>query len=49
LFYAVPRSRVEVFGELKGLTYRWNAAGFNRTMVDVTYSMGASFRLPIGF
>jgi hypothetical protein len=49
LFYAVPRSRVEVFGELKGLTYRWNAAGFNRTMVDVTYSMGASYRLPIGF
>lgn len=46
LFYAIPRSRLEAFGELKGLTYRWNTAGFRRTMFDVTYSMGASYRLP---
>ncbi len=45
LFYAIPRSRAEVFGEIKGLSYRWNAAGFHRTMVDVTYSVGASYRL----
>jgi outer membrane protein with beta-barrel domain len=49
VFYAVPRSRVELFGEIKGLTYKWSAAGFDRTMFDVTYSLGASFRLPIGF
>jgi opacity protein-like surface antigen len=47
--YPIPRSRVEVFGELKGLTYKWNTAGFNRTMFDVTYSVGASYRLPIAF
>jgi opacity protein-like surface antigen len=49
LFYGIPRSRVEVFGEVKGLTYRWNAAGFHRTMLDVTYSVGASYRLPVNF
>lgn len=47
VFYAIPRSKVEVFGELKGLTYRWNTAGFRRTMFDVTYSGGLSYRLPI--
>ncbi len=45
LFYAIPRTRVEAFGELKSLAYRWNAAGFHRTMFDVTYSVGASYRL----
>jgi len=45
LFYAIPRSRVEAFGELKSLAYRWNTAGFRRTMFDVTYSVGASYRL----
>ena len=49
LFYAIPRSRVEVFGEIKGLTYRWNTAGFHRTMFDVTYSAGVSYRLPYSF
>jgi opacity protein-like surface antigen len=49
LFYAIPRSRIEVFGEIKGLTYRWNAAGFHRTMFDVTYAAGASYRLPYSF
>lgn len=46
VFYAIPRSRIEAFGELKGLTYRWNTAGFHRTMFDVTYSGGVSYRLP---
>ncbi len=46
LFYAIPQTRLEVFGEVKGLTYRWNTAGFRRTMVDVTYSGGLSYRLP---
>ena len=49
VFYGIPRSRVEVFCELKGLTYRWNTAGYHRTMFDVTYSVGASYRLPVGF
>jgi hypothetical protein len=46
LFYAFPRTHIEAFGELKGLTYRWNTAGFHRTMFDVTYSGGLSYRLP---
>jgi hypothetical protein len=46
LFYAIPRTHLEAFGELKGLTYRWNTAGFHRTMFDVTYSGGLSYRLP---
>jgi len=46
LFYAIPRTYFEAFGELKGLSYRWNTAGFHRTMFDVTYSGGLSYRLP---
>lgn len=46
VFYAIPRTRLEVFGEVKGLTYRWNLAGFNRMMYDVTYSGGLSYRFP---
>lgn len=46
LFYAIPHSRFELFGEVKGLTYRWDLAGFNRMMYDVTYSGGLSYRLP---
>ncbi len=46
VFYAIPRTRLEVFGEVKGLTYRWNMAGFHRTMFDVTYSGRLSYRIP---
>jgi hypothetical protein len=46
LFSAIPRSHVEVFGEIKGPAYRWNMAGFQRTMFDVTSSGGLSYRLP---
>ena len=47
LFYTIPRSRFDVFGEIKGLTYRWNMAGFHRNMVDVTFTGGVSYRLPL--
>jgi hypothetical protein len=46
VFYTIPRTGFEVFGEAKGLTYRWNTAGFHRTMFDVTYSGGVCYRLP---
>lgn len=46
LFYSIPQTNLELFGEAKGLTYRWNTAGFHRTMFDVTYSGGLSYRLP---
>ncbi len=45
-YYEIPRTRFEVFGEVKGLSYKWDMAGFNRTMLDVTYSGGVSYRLP---
>ena len=45
--YAIPRSRMVVFGELKGATYKWDQAGFDRTMFDVTYYVGVSYRLPL--
>lgn len=44
VFYAVPRTRVEVFGEVKGFTYHWNMAGFHRNMIDVAYGLGVSYR-----
>jgi hypothetical protein len=44
VFYMIPASRMEVLGEVKGLTYNWNMAGFHRTMLDVTYAMGIAYR-----
>lgn len=45
LFYNIKPTAFDFVGEIKGLTYRWNMAGFNRTMVDVTYTAGVSYRL----
>lgn len=47
MFFSLPRSRIEAFGEVKGLTYRWDRAGFDRMMFDVTYSVGVSYRLAL--
>lgn len=44
LFFALPRTRLELVGEVKGLTYNWNMAGYHRNMVDVTYAAGLSYR-----
>jgi hypothetical protein len=46
LFFEVPATRLALMAEIKGLTYQWNMAGFDRTMVDVTYTAGLSYRLP---
>lgn len=46
LFYRIPRTRFDLVGEIKGLTYRWNMAGFDRNMVDVTFTAGLSYRMP---
>ena len=42
--YHIPASRVEILGEITGHTYNWNMAGFDRTMLDVTYVVGAAYR-----
>lgn len=47
LLFALPRTRLALVGEIKGLTYNWNMAGFDRNMVDVTYSMGLNYRFGI--
>lgn len=47
MFYVIPKTRFDVLCEIKGLTYRWNMAGFHRNMVDVTFAGGLSYRLPI--
>ncbi len=45
-FYNVARTRLDLVGEIKGLTYNWNMVGYNRTMVDVTFNAGLSYRMP---
>jgi hypothetical protein len=45
LFYNIKPTAFDFVGEIKGLTYRWNMAGFNRIMLDVTYTAGVSYRL----
>lgn len=47
VYYQIPKSRVEIMGELQGLTYNWNMAGFNRNMLDVTYVVGVAYRLDL--
>ena len=47
VFVPVARTRLDLVGELKGLTYNWNMAGFHRNMVDVTYALGVSYRFGI--
>jgi hypothetical protein len=44
MFYQIPASRVEIMGEIKGLAYNWNMAGFDRNMLDVTYVVGVAYR-----
>lgn len=44
LFYRIQGTRLELVGEVKGLTYNWNMAGFHRNMVDVTYTAGLAYR-----
>jgi hypothetical protein len=44
-FLDVQGTPLSVMAEIKGLTYNWNMAGFDRNMVDVTYTAGLSYRL----
>lgn len=44
VYYKMSSTRLEIMGEIKGLTYNWNMAGFNRTMLDVTYVAGMAYR-----
>jgi opacity protein-like surface antigen len=43
----MPRSDFGLFAEGKTLVYRWDRVGFDKTMWDVTYSVGLSYRLPL--
>jgi Outer membrane protein beta-barrel domain len=45
LSYLIPGAPVELLAEGKALTYKWDAAGFNRMQWDVTYSLGFAYRL----
>lgn len=45
LFFDLPDLPWSLTGEVKGLTYNWNMLGYDRNMVDVTYSAGLSYRL----
>lgn len=47
LAYGIPRSRFEVFGEVKGISYKWDRAGFDRQLFDVTYVLGIGYRAPV--
>jgi hypothetical protein len=44
LAYRVPDSPIDLLVEGKALTFKWDAAGFNRNQLDVTYSVGFAYR-----
>ena len=45
--FAIPRSSVDVFLEGKTLVYKWDRAGFNKTLWDLTYSVGVAYRFSL--
>jgi opacity protein-like surface antigen len=45
LGFLIPGAPVEIFAEGKGLVYKWDEMGFNRTQADVTYSVGLAYRI----
>ena len=47
LNWAIPNTRVGLIAEGKGLYYKWVAAPFSRNQLDLSYSIGLSYR--IGF
>jgi hypothetical protein len=47
VFYAISGTRLEITGEMKGLAYNWNMAGYDRNMFDVTYTVGFAYRFPL--
>ena len=44
LGYLIPKSRVELLAEGRGVAYKFDAGGFNRGQVDMTYSLGIGYR-----
>jgi hypothetical protein len=46
IFYSIPRTDLNIMLEGKSLVYKWDRAGFNRTLWDVTYSVGLAYRMP---
>jgi hypothetical protein len=44
---AVPRSGFDVFLEGKTLVYKWDRGGFNKTLWDLTYSVGVAYRFTL--
>ena len=44
VYHRVPGAPLELFFEGKALVFQWDAAGFDQTHIDVTYSLGVSYR-----
>jgi hypothetical protein len=47
LAWQIPGSPFEALGQVQGISYKWNAAGFDRQLFDVTYSLGIRYRVPV--
>jgi hypothetical protein len=45
--FGLPGTRLGAFGQVKGITYKWDRGGFDRQLFDVTYSLGLSYRPPV--
>jgi len=45
--YQLPHSPLGLFIEGKNMVYKWDQGGFNRTMVDLAYVGGLSYRFPV--
>lgn len=47
MFVTVPGSNFDVMLEGKSLIYKFDRAGFDRTLWDVTYAVGLAYRVPL--
>lgn len=47
MFVSVPGSNFDVMVEGKSLIYKFDRAGFDKTLWDVTYAVGLAYRVPL--
>lgn len=45
--YAIPNTPLELLGQVRGISYKWDRLGFDRQLLDVTYSLGLGYRFPV--
>lgn len=46
-FLSIPGTELDLMLESQSLIYKWDRAGFDKNLWDVTYSVGLAYRVPL--